>query len=119
MIFDQQLPDFDAEYVELCHGKTVTGREFHAFIQMTFGQYAHYKRLLEGGQHINLNEIGKVLHAGWGSEPSVDIARRIMRQHTDNLKIVESLARQQRDINELIRTHNSEGFQQNDDARAD
>jgi hypothetical protein len=87
-----------AEIVELCSGQLKDGREFYAFIQMTVESYRSYREALKQSTTINLPSYGIVLHTGWGAKPDVKIAESIMKNHTDNFRILEWLYQTKEDI---------------------
>lgn len=79
--------------VDLCHGRTRDGRQFHAFIGMDVSSYGRYHRAISGGEAVDLTSFGKIIHAGWGRDPDPATAQRVMRAHTDNFRILEAVLR--------------------------
>lgn len=82
--------DENAGLVDLCHGRTRDGRQFHAFIEMDASSYERYHRAISGGEAVDLTSFGKIIHAGWGRDPDPATVQRIMREHTDNFRILEA-----------------------------
>ncbi len=81
------IPDI----IELCTGRIRDGRNFYALIQMNAAAYGHYREALSGGRPLDLNAYGKILHSGWGDTPDAATLSRLMRDYTDNFKIMEAL----------------------------
>lgn len=99
----------EAEVVELCSGVTYKGEAFHAFIKMTFSQYEDYLKRVAADDLIDLNACGTIIHSGWGEKPTHEVAERLMRDHTDNLKILEAIAKEDAALHDIIRKNSREG----------
>lgn len=102
-------PSDDFQVIELCHGRTTGDRPFHAFIKMTVNEYADYHEKLAAKQPFDLNACGNVIYTGWGSTPDKRTAAKILRDHTDNLKILEGMRRIAADHDAIIRKNSKEG----------
>jgi len=104
----------DTGFIELCTGTTSSGRPFHAFIKMTVDNYLRYQADLKSGRPMNLGSYGDVIHTGWGREPDEDTKARILRDHTDMMKIVREMTSHASGMGEIIKRNSRRGEESND-----
>ena len=106
--FLKTLQDEGTQVVELCAGRIKDGREFHAFIKMDIESRQRYRADLAKGAPLDLNHYGQILHTGWGKEPDAATCAMIAEEHTDNLKLLETIGRDAAAMNDIL-IQNSKG----------
>lgn len=79
--------------VRMISGKTGKGEDCYAYVSVKPSMYEEFSRKVENGEPMNVDSYGKVLHKGFGKEPSDDIKRYMEEQYGIDHNFAENLGK--------------------------
>lgn len=59
--------------IQILTGRTAGGEDFYAYVSVRPSMYEEFCRKVEAREKMNVEEFGKILHKGYGNQPSDDV----------------------------------------------
>ena len=80
----------EEEAVILFTAETKEGKPFHAYIKLTLLKLAEFHEAQAKSAPIDLNQLGTVLHTGWGHQPDPEMHQKIVAEHGEPIEGMDS-----------------------------
>lgn len=78
--------------IRILSGRTAAGEDFYAYVSVRPSMYEEFSRKVDNGESMIVESYGKVLHKGFGLQPSDDVKRYMEDQYGIDPNFAANLA---------------------------